>query len=69
MNHSMDWPYLTLGADGKLYDDDGDLAGSFPTFPNASAAEAYLEENDIRGTVRANLGASSTPAHRATVLE
>ena len=46
----FDWPYLTLKG-GQLYDESGELAGNFPMFSCVADAEAYLEENDIRGTV------------------
>jgi hypothetical protein len=49
----MDWTYFTLDAQGNLRDEDGDLAGNFPKFASVLEAESYLEENDIRGSVRA----------------
>lgn len=57
-NMTMDWTYYTLGADGFLRDDDGDMDvfqndGKTPVrFDSAAQAEAYLEANDIRGNVR-----------------
>ena len=57
MNHSMDWPYLRLTPDGRLRFEDGDdlfyaVDGSVPTFDSVTEAEQYLEEHDIRGSVR-----------------
>lgn len=47
-----DWPYLTF-KDGKLYDDAGALFSPVNIrFKDAAAAESWLVENDIRGTVR-----------------
>lgn len=48
----MDWPYLVLNDKGQLIEDDGTLAGDFPLFSTSEEAEAYLVDNDIRGTVR-----------------
>ena len=58
MTHHFDWPYLRLRADGVLvYDDTGvPLAiakdGSTPCFSDLAAAEAWLVENDVRGSVQ-----------------
>jgi len=56
----MNWPYFDLVGfeDGdvyKLVDEDGqDLTedGSLVLFASFDEAEAYLEENNIRGTIR-----------------
>ena len=47
----MDWEYYTF-ADGLLCDDDG--ADCFPghAWATAAAAEQWLADNDIRGSVR-----------------
>ena len=47
----IDWPYFTLNAQGWLVDEEGYVMASFGKFPNADAAQKYLEDNDIRGTV------------------
>lgn len=46
----MDWPYYTLKADGYLWGDDG-ARFSDKQFANEDEAEAYLIENDYRGSV------------------
>ena len=54
----MNWNYYTWNAaDGRLYDEGGDVDifgsdGHPVSFASAQAADAYLESNDIRGTVR-----------------
>jgi hypothetical protein len=53
----FDWPYLTLRPDGVLvYADSGlalrDCGRALPRFASTVAAEAFLVEHDIRGTVR-----------------
>lgn len=48
----MDWVYFTLRADGRLIDEDGDAMKSWPKFSDVSAAEKYLIDNDIRGSVQ-----------------
>lgn len=53
----FEWPYLALRADGVLiYESNGqairDCGRDLPRFADTAAAEAYLVENDIRGTVR-----------------
>ena len=49
--HRTDWPTLTL-VGGILLDQDKEPAGNFPKFETVDQAQAYLEEHDIRGTVR-----------------
>jgi len=47
----FDWPYFYL-KNGRLVDEDGDDGNKdWPSFPNATEAEKYLVDNDIRGTV------------------
>lgn len=53
----MDWPYFTFELDGSLRTDDGDylvaLDGKTPiTFACVLDAQRYLEDFDIRGTIR-----------------
>lgn len=48
----MDWVYVNL-VDGRLvYDDGGEINSNWPSFATFEEAEAWLEENDIRATVR-----------------
>lgn len=48
----MEWFYLTL-KDGRLIDDDGYEANpNWPSFAIEAEAEAWLEAEDIRATVR-----------------
>jgi len=57
----LNWPYYTLNAQGYLEDEDGykvlfstqhTNGPDFIQFRSAADAQQYLEENDIRGTVR-----------------
>lgn len=53
----FDWPYLVLRADGVLvYADNAqplrDCGRDLPRITTRDAAEAYLVEHDIRGTLR-----------------
>jgi hypothetical protein len=52
-SNTMDWTYYTMRNDGFLYDDDGNRE-TFDGKPRFAASEweSFLEENDIRGTVR-----------------
>ena len=46
------WPYFTLRA-GRLVDEDGVVCFlSAPLFATSAEAEAWLEEQDERGSVR-----------------
>lgn len=45
------WSYYTF-RDGRLYDEDGDLAFAGVTFASADDADGWLVDNDIRGSVR-----------------
>ena len=45
------WPYYELREDGFLYDEDGKRSPYGP-FEDEVQANAYLVDNDIRGTVR-----------------
>lgn len=48
----MDWTYWTL-VNGRLVDEDGDEGNiTWPSFNSEAEAEQFLEDNDIRGTVR-----------------
>jgi hypothetical protein len=50
--HGMGWEYFTL-KNGVLVDDAGDrVLDAGVRFDSIDAAEAYLEENNIRGSVR-----------------
>ena len=46
----LNWPYYDL-IDGYLCDEDGYQLCDHQ-FPDASAAERYLEDEDLRGSVR-----------------
>ena len=48
---SANWPYYTL-RNGRLYDDDEYELGTAPDFKSVDEAEAWLVENDERGSVR-----------------
>lgn len=53
----IDWPYWTLTADGRLRSEDGDYLLAVDGlhsihFGDRDDAEQYLEDWDIRGTVR-----------------
>lgn len=47
----MNWTYYTF-RDGRLYDEDGEVAFAGLTFESAADAEDWLVENDVRGSVR-----------------
>jgi hypothetical protein len=48
----MDWFYLTL-KDGRLVEDSGeDCNINWPSFETREEAEDYLEEHEIRATLR-----------------
>lgn len=47
----MSWPYFELRADGYLYDEDGTRQFD-QVFFDSSEAEQWLEDQDIRGSVR-----------------
>lgn len=54
MLFQLDWPYYRFNPQtGKLYSEDGpaDVPAFTESFSNASAAQQWLEDNDIRGTV------------------
>lgn len=52
----MDWPYYTLGTDGFLRNENGEIDifenGKPVQFSSESQAEEYLNIHDIRGTVK-----------------
>jgi hypothetical protein len=48
---ATEWQYYEF-RNGKLYDEDGYEVFSEQEFATAADAEAWLVENDIRGTVR-----------------
>lgn len=48
----LSWTYWTL-KNGRLVDEDGDEGNrTWPSFNNEGEAEQFLEDNDIRGTVK-----------------
>lgn len=47
---NMLWPYYTF-KNGKLYDEDGDVAFKKHTFATANDAQNWLYDSDIRGDV------------------
>ena len=51
LKEGMDWPYFTL-KDGFLYDDGNDKVEGTPKFKDSGEAEDWLENNNVRGSVK-----------------
>ena len=51
LKEGMDWPYFNL-KDGFLFDESGDKIEGTPKFKDSGEAEDWLENNNVRGSVK-----------------